>query len=479
LEQKLVASFNFDEGSGATSADLSGNGNTAQVVSAAWGKGVRGRGVHFDGRDGVGVRVNGSESLRSNTFTIAACINSDDSHGGMVASQGEPGANARWKLWIDGGRLRLEVWSGGGSSSVVSGHGLIPTNQWVCTSTSFDGQTARFFRDGALHSSGRFDWAGINAGATALYVGSAFGTSWFKGDIDEVRYLSYAQLDASATPTAVPTSLPTLGPGTPIRTPTPPPTTPTAGSTPIPSSTPTVPGTPTPTSPPTATRTPTPSGTPLACAGTTLAYWPLNEGSGTTARDVCHRYDGTWAQGVSWGSDGQGSYLQFAAPDGASDGPRVTVNAPALSSNTAITVEVRLMVGPGASLGRPLRVIGQQGPPGGGQARFVLDYSGNRLVVWGATGGGEFSLCGAPGSFNCIPPNTWTHVAFQIQGNQVWLYRDGRQVASGALPNPQTLRSTGAATEIGTGESIYDFDGRIQYLRISQGVRSDFLLSRP
>jgi hypothetical protein len=281
---------------------------------------------------------------------------------------------------------------------------------------------------------------------------------------------------ATATPTrrarrtATPTFTPTRRPR-PTRTPTATVTprrrrgteTPTATATLALAATPT----PTDTVTPTATVTVTP--TPVdPCAGGTIGYWPMTEGSGNVVHDVCNGYDGSWTQGVSWAADSEGPYLQFSL----SDGPRITLNDAALSSNTSTTVEVRMM--PSTTAG-PLRVLSQLGP---NQLRFTLDYSGSRLTVWGATGSQDFWFCGT-GNTNCLMPGVWTTVEFQIQDNQVSLYDNGTLVNSGTLAAPQTLRATGAPTEFGAGEDIYDFDGAIQYVRISNGIRNDFLLSRP
>ncbi|MBI2887775.1 MAG: Ig-like domain-containing protein [Chloroflexi bacterium] len=224
----LVASFNFDEGSGSTSADLSGKGNTAQIATATWTDGIRGKAVRFDGKDGIGVRVSASDSLQSNSFTFEACLRSA-AGGGTIASQGEYGANTRWRLWVDGDRLVLQVWSSGGSSEVRS-TSILSGSGWTCIGASFDGQDVKFYREGALHSSARLSTGGINSGSSTLYVGSAFGRTWFSGDIDEVRYWNYA-----TTPSASPTATPTAGP---TATPT---------STPTPTATPTLTPTPTPT----------------------------------------------------------------------------------------------------------------------------------------------------------------------------------------------------------------------------------------
>jgi hypothetical protein len=221
----------------------------------------------------------------------------------------------------------------------------------------------------------------------------------------------------------------------------------------------------------TATPTPTLSATAVdPCSGGTLGFWPMTEGSGNVVHDICNGYDGTFSQGVAWATDAEGPYLQFFL----GDGPRVEVNAPGLSLNTSLTVELRMQ----AVGNNEKRVISQMLKPDGtrGSQRWILKLTGRQLEVWGETGSNRI-----PDSpFGSFPggENNWTHVAFQINGNQVWLYYDGVLRASGTLNFPQTLRSLAAITEFGSGERIGGFAGKIQFVRISSGIRNDFLLTR-
>ncbi|MAF09419.1 hypothetical protein CMK11_03120 [Candidatus Poribacteria bacterium] len=51
--ESAVGIWLFDEGSGDTAADSSGNGNDGELVDAVWGEGVRGDAVEFDGASHV------------------------------------------------------------------------------------------------------------------------------------------------------------------------------------------------------------------------------------------------------------------------------------------------------------------------------------------------------------------------------------------------------------------------------------------
>lgn len=71
----LVAAYNFDEGSGTTLMDRSGNGNNGTLVSSpAWTAGKNGGALAFDGVDDY-VSVPETSSLDiSGSMTLAAWI---------------------------------------------------------------------------------------------------------------------------------------------------------------------------------------------------------------------------------------------------------------------------------------------------------------------------------------------------------------------------------------------------------------------
>ena len=58
----LVAGYGFDARSGRTAVDISGNGNTGEIIGAAWAPGRYVDALRFDGETAV-VRVPASSSL--------------------------------------------------------------------------------------------------------------------------------------------------------------------------------------------------------------------------------------------------------------------------------------------------------------------------------------------------------------------------------------------------------------------------------
>ena len=74
VDPSLVGWWKFDEGSGSTAADSSGNGNHGFITGAVWTKGKTGQALDFDGANDY-VRIVVNPALNNlNAITMAAWI---------------------------------------------------------------------------------------------------------------------------------------------------------------------------------------------------------------------------------------------------------------------------------------------------------------------------------------------------------------------------------------------------------------------
>jgi hypothetical protein len=85
LTENLVAHWTFDEGSGDTAFDSSGNGNHGMLIGPTWTTGVVGGALEFDGVDNE-VRVPDSPSLApgATSFALSAWINAPASSSSKI-----------------------------------------------------------------------------------------------------------------------------------------------------------------------------------------------------------------------------------------------------------------------------------------------------------------------------------------------------------------------------------------------------------
>jgi hypothetical protein len=105
LKQGLVGWWTFDEGTGTTTKDLSGNGNDGVLVNnPQWVDGKVGKALYFDGTTGSYVRVNTSTSLLFGTgpFTVLS----------WYTKQPAPQIGAIFNPWIGNGINLWLDWSG-------------------------------------------------------------------------------------------------------------------------------------------------------------------------------------------------------------------------------------------------------------------------------------------------------------------------------------------------------------------------------
>jgi chitodextrinase len=192
----LVAAYAFDEGSGTTAVDSSGNNNTGTIDGAAWTTAGRfGNALVFNGS--ARVTVGDAASLQPTTgMTLEAWVN----------------PSAVTSVWRDviykgNDNYFLEATStnggapgAGGTFGEVYGAAPLPANTWTHLAVTYDMATLRLYVNGVEVSS----VARTESLATSTYPleigGDSIYGQYFEGMIDEVRVysvaLSQAQIQA-------------------------------------------------------------------------------------------------------------------------------------------------------------------------------------------------------------------------------------------------------------------------------------------
>ncbi|MEQ6902448.1 LamG-like jellyroll fold domain-containing protein, partial [Nocardioides sp. YIM 152588] len=203
----LVAGWSFDEASGSTVADLSGNGNDGAVLGGtSWVSGKYGGALSFDGASGrVSVPASASLDL-SSAMTLMAWIEPTASQSGWrTIMQRETDAyflnasNSTGALRPSGGGTI------GGGAAFVTGTTASPVGQWTHVALTYDGAELRLYVNGQLAASSPKGGA-VQSTSNPLSIGgnSPYG-EYFQGLIDEARVydraLSAADVQAAmATP---------------------------------------------------------------------------------------------------------------------------------------------------------------------------------------------------------------------------------------------------------------------------------------
>jgi hypothetical protein len=209
------AAWTFDEATGQTVADATGNGNTAtlgtnanaETTDPAWGAGVGGTGaLSFDGSNDR-CTVPDAPALRfAGSFTIEAWVQrgaNGASH--CIIAKGDSQRRNYWMLIDSSNRIdfRWET-SGGSNRGVISGSNAIADANWhhiACVYDQTSGQS-RIYRDGLLLASASGSGTPVTNADPVLIGARASGslTSFFRGGIDLVRVSAGAIYSANFTP---------------------------------------------------------------------------------------------------------------------------------------------------------------------------------------------------------------------------------------------------------------------------------------
>ena len=195
----VVGSWHFDEGSGTTAYDTSGNDNDGTIYGATWTDGKFGKALSFDGVDDY-VEVPDSDSLDLQTLTLEVWNKLDalSDTGVLYKRSGLPGSlgtNANYQMEIyppgDGNYYFAFSYRDGSSwQNVYSTNTPIETGKWYHVVMTFDSGTGRVYINGKLDA----EKTGLPSLVTNDYhlvIGAAWN-DYFNGIIDEVRIYNRA-----------------------------------------------------------------------------------------------------------------------------------------------------------------------------------------------------------------------------------------------------------------------------------------------
>ena len=220
----LVAAYSFDEGTGTSVADLSGNGNTGTVNGATWGTGRFGQALSFDGVNDR-VVVPDSPSLDLTTgMTMEAWVRptapmTNKWRTVLFKHRDNNATNMMYVLYANRNtRVPNAEITNGTTVRAANGTTQVPENAWTHLAATYDGTVLRLYMNatqvGTIATTGA-----ISVSNGQLWIGANnIWPEWFAGLIDEVRIYRRAltQPEISAdmnTSVGVPDTEPPTMPG--------------------------------------------------------------------------------------------------------------------------------------------------------------------------------------------------------------------------------------------------------------------------
>ena len=197
----LVAHWKFDEGSGSTAYDSSGNDIHGTIYGATWTNGISEDALSFDG---VNDYIDFGSSTLNNVpylsieFWMKYRTNegaSDDETNPtnyILAKQTGTGYNRNYCLTLGSQEIYFGFCDGTSSYSWISSGQLI-ANSWYHVVVTRDGSYARIYIDGELVGSVPYTFA-PTTNSNPLFIGSGNGDAgrYFDGLIDEFRIYNCA-----------------------------------------------------------------------------------------------------------------------------------------------------------------------------------------------------------------------------------------------------------------------------------------------
>jgi glucose/arabinose dehydrogenase len=217
----LVAAYNFEEATGNTVNDVSGNGNTGTISGATrTPTGKFGRALTFNGTSNY-VSIPDSSSLRLTTgLTLEAWVNMTGGQSWRTVIFKEQTGGMAYSLYARNDANRpIGQLSIGNAERNAQGTAAVAMNAWVHLATTYDGVNQKLYVNGTQVAT-RAQTGSIVQGTGPLKIGgNGIWSEWFKGTIDEVRVYSRAlsatevqadmntAISADTTPPTPPTDL--------------------------------------------------------------------------------------------------------------------------------------------------------------------------------------------------------------------------------------------------------------------------------
>jgi hypothetical protein len=193
-----VGYWKFDEGTGNTAHDSSGNGNDGTVNGASWTAGISNGALQFDGISNyVGIQSSSSLTLSGNQVSLELWIKPTVTLNSGLASRiniMDKGDGYGFQMEANDARINFFVNIGHADQWLSSETSNWKAGTWYHIAGTYDGTNESIYVNGALENTKSLSGT-LSGIGDPLSIGSyCFGTmTFFNGAIDEVKIYNYAR----------------------------------------------------------------------------------------------------------------------------------------------------------------------------------------------------------------------------------------------------------------------------------------------
>jgi hypothetical protein len=204
--------WRFEEGSGTTVVDASGNGNTAMLtgdagfspqvpVGAIPAIGANSYSLTLDGSDDAATILDSPTLRPRSAITVECWVRPTGPIGWVVVGKqlGSGCCANSFQIEIGSGAIHWNLSTDQATQAAVAAPDLLPRNAWSHIAGTWDGSEMRLFvngqqvAEGALGGTLQYDANPVNIGADSDNPGGEPACCWFAGGIDEVRISGIAR----------------------------------------------------------------------------------------------------------------------------------------------------------------------------------------------------------------------------------------------------------------------------------------------
>ena len=199
----LVAQWKFDESSGTTATDASGNGHDGTLTNMSgseWTTGTLNGALRFDGSNDRVSCGNFDVTGGDGHITLCAWMKADDfgtSDARFLAKTTSTAEQSHyWMLsTYSGTRLRFRLKTNGSTTTLYSDSGVLSTGVWTHVAATWDGSTMRVYANGTERKSTSKSGTLSTSSSVEIAIGNnppGAGEVPFDGLIDDVRIYNQA-----------------------------------------------------------------------------------------------------------------------------------------------------------------------------------------------------------------------------------------------------------------------------------------------